>query len=91
MRLIDADALKERTSQMIVPNWVRTLVRTLIDDNATIDAVPVVRCGECKYDGRCMFQSFVIDNSRDEIPYDRNTFYCVDGERKDGESDARTD
>ena len=45
----------------------------------------LVRCGECKYDGRCMFQSFVIDNSRDEVPYDKNTFYCVDGERKDGE------
>ena len=55
-----------------------------LDAMPTVDAVPV-RCKDCKYDGRCMFQSFVIDNSRDEVPYDKNTFYCADGERKDGE------
>ena len=55
-----------------------------LDAMPTIDAVPV-RCKDCKYDGRCMFQSFVIDNSRDEVPYDKNTFYCADGERKDDE------
>ena len=54
------------------------------DDGVTIkvDAIPLVHCSECRYDGRCMFQSFVIDNSRDEVPYDRNTFFCADGERR---------
>ena len=59
-----------------------------VQEIKAVDAVPVVRCGECMYDGRCMFQSFVIDNSRDEVPYDKNTFYCADGERKDGEHDV---
>ena len=54
-----------------------------------MDAVPVTVCASCKYDGKCMFQSFVIENSQDDVPYDRNTFYCADGERKDGE--RRTD
>ena len=83
-RYIDADALKRRVGELIVPEWARTLIRTWLESAPTVDAVPVVRCKDCKYDGRCMFQSFVIDNSRDEVPYDKNTFYCADGERKDG-------
>ena len=98
-RYIDADALRKAfyKDRVSVCSHVFSLVNPLdsedlafeiynmIDAAPTVDAVPVVRCKDCKYDGRCMFQSFVIDNSRDEVPYDKNTFYCVDGERKDGE------
>ena len=55
MRLIDADALKEqfRTEDgaFVVGNSVRRLLAAddLIDDMPAIDAVPVVRCKDCKY------------------------------------------
>ena len=75
---------------MPMPKEKYVNVRIFADGTATVstDEKPyykemsvseLVRCSECRYDGRCMFQSFVIDNSRDEIPYDRNTFYCADG------------
>lgn len=48
MRLIDADALLQRAIPhgWSTPKWVSDIV---IDDAPTIDAVPVVRCHECKY------------------------------------------
>ena len=46
------------------------------------DVVEVVRCADCKYDERCMFQSFVQDERVE--PYDKTVFFCADGKRKDG-------
>lgn len=43
MRLIDADALKQTDFQ----DFSNTDVFNAIDEAPTIDAVPVVRCGEC--------------------------------------------
>lgn len=40
-RLIDADALKKRVSELIVPDWTRTLIRSWLDSEPTVDAVPV--------------------------------------------------
>lgn len=41
--------------------------------------IDLVRCGECKYDGHCVHQIYVMQK-------DRNTFFCADGERRsDGE------
>ena len=49
MRLIDADALKTRKSINSANfNTIET-IQEWIDNVPTIDAVPVVRCGECKY------------------------------------------
>lgn len=41
-RYIDADALKKRVSELIVPDWTRTLIRSWLDSEPTVDAVPVV-------------------------------------------------
>ena len=65
MRLIDADALKEGIKELkqspwynndINPSWKQGIkdavhvVETLcIDEEPTVDAVPVVRCKDCKY------------------------------------------
>ena len=48
MRLIDADALLQRAIPhgWSTPKWVSDIV---IDDAPTIDAVPVVRCKDCKH------------------------------------------
>ena len=52
-RYIDADALKKRVSELIVPEWVRTLIRTWLESAPTVDSVPVVH-GEWIFDGKFM-------------------------------------
>ena len=85
-RYIDADALKKRVSELIVPDWTRTLIRSWLDSEPTVDAVPVVRCSECKHRDYCDIYAHVKDAD----------FFCkagwmdlFRGERKDGE--RRTD
>lgn len=41
MRLIDADALMDKVNNTFAP------FVTLLSDAPTVDAVPVVRCGDC--------------------------------------------
>lgn len=89
MRLIDADALKERicgdcpgndcTPDATDTVYGCTLVDS-IDQMLTIDAEPVVRCGECKYmepNGHCT--QFADDKIRPSV-----SDYCSAGERKNG-------
>ena len=47
MRLIDADALKEYATGGVTSVGLLTLAE--IDNAPTIDAVPVVRCKDCKH------------------------------------------
>lgn len=48
IRLIDADALKEWLQ--ILPNASYTdMVLNTIDDLPTVDAVPVIRCKDCRF------------------------------------------
>ena len=82
MRLIDADALIERAEKDKGVTWYcYDEVKALLEDTPTIDAASVVRCKDCKYDEQCLLQSFVRDNSCDNVPYTKNWF-CADGERK---------
>jgi hypothetical protein len=82
MRLIDADAYKERNAEIIDceidHNKYQDTLRELIDDSPTIDAVPVVRCKDCKHwmkmDGKC-FPNADVNN------------FCSNGER--GDDDIR--
>lgn len=56
MRLIDADALVERTEildYVFVVNWTTKKVQSLINAAPTVDAVPVVRCKDCKRFSAC--------------------------------------
>ena len=77
MRLIDADRAIEiiRSQGIAHPNaYHLTNYATLILREApTIDAVPVVRCKDCKY-----FKTRLCEN---EDSYDG--WFCADGERKD--------
>lgn len=61
------------------------LARIRIESVPAADVVEVVRCADCKYDERCMFQDFVRDNR--VVPYDKTVFYCADGKHKDGGQD----
>lgn len=47
MRLIDANALE--THEIYEGDFVRVVYADDIDEAQTIDAVPVVRCKDCKY------------------------------------------
>lgn len=80
MRLIDADALPRHKQLEAMGNGkyedVEVVYASDIDNAPTIDAVPVVRCKECKHwmkmDGKCFPNADVND-------------FCSSGERKDDE------
>ena len=109
MRLIDADALKvlfcEENED--IPNGYNDdlddyfgsgfsagRVSTLIDSAKTVDAVPVVRCKDCKYahmtdDGYTKYCDFWSD-AYDEYSqlYLEPGSYCSCGERKEETENA---
>ena len=70
MRLIDADALMDEANSDGAYGYVDA---KQISEAPTIDAVPVVRCKDCKY-----FETRLCEN---EDNYD--DWFCADGERKD--------
>ena len=77
MRMIDADALKEGLKEkMFWHPFERIFLSSVVDSAHTIDAVPVVRCLECKHLGFC----------GDATNLEVMGFYgyCSRGERKEG-------
>lgn len=85
MRLIDADALlkafyRELDNAILYGRIVKPL-QDLINEAPTVDAVPVVRCKDCKWwtkqeksiQGRCALTG----------TYPTGGWYCGNGERKD--------
>lgn len=78
MRMIDADELEFDTEWSEYMDGWTSYSQLQIDNAPTIDAVPVVRCGECKYmrfDGKCTM--FADDNIRPSV-----SDFCSYGERK---------
>lgn len=60
-----------------------------IEKQPTVNADPVVRCGECAYRRRCMLQHFVESNAVDSTKIDWSEWYCADGVRDISKSDDR--
>lgn len=79
MRLIDADAFLERTRKdPLFPLVERYGLSGVIENEPTVDAVPVVRCKDCVY---CSILFMVCTyNGRCE-PVNADDF-CSMGERK---------
>ena len=77
MRLIDRDALPKYTGYALSANEVAMAV----ENAPTIDAVPVVRCGDCKYwiTGNVNYCDYALGGTET-----KSYWYCADGERKDG-------
>ena len=80
-RLIDADALIDTldTSDEDI------VFKAILEDAPTIDAVPVVRCRDCKfahmtYGGECKYCD--VWESEESLYLDGD-FFCAFGERKD--------
>lgn len=99
MRLIDADELKQRiafrmwdvdddcphdeATIRISEDWA---IDALVDKQPTVEAVPVVRCKDCKYYtfGECNFWNHRGESTRPLVYEDD---FCSRGERKDDETD----
>ena len=87
-RLIDADALKtkaircETFNLYDAPVFLKAVGTKEIDKAPTIDAVPVVRCKDCKwlYDE---MDDYCCRSHRGLVRICENSF-CSYGERKDG-------
>lgn len=98
MRLIDADALasalnngrlEEQTGRAVPFNAGVAFALTMVEYAPTIDAVPVVRCKDCKWlyknqhlDVYCIHPHGMGYGIGDD-------WYCHHGERRDDEIDRR--
>lgn len=91
MRLIDGDKLpyiKAPIAPLLVGDkvvWCNVVYKLHIDNAPTVDAVPVVRCLDCKHtktDGMANPAIYCKKWDRWEMPSD---FYCKYGERKGGD------
>ena len=87
MRLIDADALKaEFTGNFGRELWHYTGIWATIDVAPTIDAVPVVRCKDCKhYDQRGYCDNEHWEDAEGWSKAIDPSDFCSYGERKGGE------
>ena len=99
MRLIDGDVLIEKfnekadMAECLIDERTAERFATFcaladaVEESTTVDAVPVVRCKDCKYsyddlDGLCCTYGVCIDSI---VPED---FYCSNGERRGGGEDG---
>ena len=78
MSLIDADALLRHKRKMSGADfggefWDEAVLVSDIKNAPTVDAVPVVRCKNCKYFKTRLCQN---ENNHDD-------WFCADGERKE--------
>lgn len=85
-RLIDANALMEKANSDGAYGYVDV---KQISEAPTVDAVPVVRCNDCKH--LCVWNrkdmyAFCPKTNIAFLPFeqDTRTFFCGFGERKDG-------
>ena len=85
MRLIDADATKRGVADTYFDTLIPCVNRAL-DDSPTVDAVPVVRCRECKKykTGVCLKIYYDGLASRYAWQERKPDDFCSYGERKEG-------
>lgn len=84
MRLIDANALIASVEgNPFTTESVKSYLRVSVKAMPTVDAVPVVRCKDCKY---CYAEGFVNVRNVCEKHYDfgnvDDDWFCADGERQ---------
>ena len=91
-RLIDADALDKTIYEQIPIKVFGTVkrmaaMREIIQNAPTVDAVPVVRCRECRYWRQKVSptEHWVCDHHsfNERKMYTMPDFYCADGERRE--------
>lgn len=89
MRLIDADAPVRKMDDYVTAHNALIdiervdgvlIAKSFIDEQPTVDAVRVVRCGECKHYGTAECDMEYYGN---HMPED---WYCADGERREDDN-----
>ena len=83
MRLIDADVadvviIYDKSNELMQVSAIREYIdrqKAFLDKFPTIDAVPVVRCKDCKHRFKDAWCEYADDD---------DNFYCARGERKEG-------
>ena len=83
MRLIDADATKQRVADTYFDTLIPCVNRAL-DDSPTIDAVPVVRCRECDHGMPCVDGYVRCSHPSGKSILMKSSDFCSYGERKEG-------
>lgn len=80
MRLIDAGRLQGEMMDMIQEGYGLEDMVDAVIEAPTVDAVPVVRCKDCRF-GLTEAESYFCDlDGRDR----KGCWFCADGERKGG-------
>lgn len=86
-RLIDADAFLERNKVFADRGFIHPIyedtLREIVDEEPTIDAVPVVRCRECKYAYKSSVLPLVDCGNGKGLVDPRPDSFCSYGERKE--------
>ena len=85
MRLGDLDALCQRVKRSTASKAVKVLAEVLINTAPTIDAVPVVRCRECKYlrQYNDKKETYFCTNPRGIAdPIIKRSWFCSNGKKK---------
>ena len=95
MKLIDADAFKSKLKKQDARTFAIEELNLLIDFAPIIDAVPVVRCKDCRWwdktdngFGYCHAEKHCHISAHWEISIFRTyrgDHFCADGEREDDE------
>lgn len=84
MRLIDADAAYERAQadsrRGALEDWEFDMIVNLLDSAPTVDAVPVVRCRDCRFNSGA--KKCLNPDSFFAVPSDDD--FCSYGELMDG-------
>ena len=87
MRMIDVDALKTAIDNGWKPDMMVSEIWDIIDERPIVDAVPIVRCKDCKYysgandkDGYFTAIGFCNHESHHIMPL-RYDFYCADAKK----------
>ena len=87
MRMIDVDALKTAIDNGWKPDMMVSEIWDIIDERPIVDAVPIVRCKDCKYysgandkDGYFTAIGFCNHVSHHIMPL-RFDFYCADAKK----------
>ena len=83
VRLINANAeeLQSRINRFFKKGTHRFIIKTILKDAPAVDAVPVVRCKDCKHYFYSSF-SMGMKCKHDGLEWGKDDF-CSSGERKD--------
>lgn len=86
MRLVDADTLKKRIKESTADKSVKVLAEVLVNTAPTVEAVPVVRCRDCKFRNTiiCPMVHETIGNGTTDYATDDGYCNRGSGKRKDG-------